>query len=89
MGTRAGLDAVAKRKDPCQWRESNSDHPAHSLDTILTETASGIHCIRNWVGPTAGPGTVVAKRKVLPLPGTELQSSSPSHLPDFTSRSLK
>jgi len=37
MGPRAGLDAVAKRKNPCSCREPNPGSPAHSLVTILTE----------------------------------------------------
>jgi hypothetical protein len=30
VGPRAGLDAVAKRKIPSPFRESNSDHPAYN-----------------------------------------------------------
>jgi hypothetical protein len=37
VGPRDGLDAVAKRKIPSPCRESNSDRPAFSLVTILTE----------------------------------------------------
>jgi len=38
LGTRASLDVVARRKNfnPC-W-ELNLGHPAHSLDSTLTET---------------------------------------------------
>jgi hypothetical protein len=34
---RAGLDAVARRKNPSPCRESNAGRPARSLVTILTE----------------------------------------------------
>jgi len=37
MGSRAGLDAVAKRKNPCPCRESNPGRTAFSLVTILVE----------------------------------------------------
>jgi hypothetical protein len=33
----AGLEAVAKRKYPCPFREPNPGRPAHSLVTVLTE----------------------------------------------------
>jgi hypothetical protein len=36
-GTSAGLDAVAKRKNPCNYREYNTSRTVHSLVTILTE----------------------------------------------------
>jgi len=35
VGLRVGLDAVAKRKVPCQ--ELNPGHPAYSSVSILTE----------------------------------------------------
>jgi hypothetical protein len=31
-----GLDALAKRENPCPCKESNAGHPTHSLVTILT-----------------------------------------------------
>jgi hypothetical protein len=37
MGPRAGLDAVAKRKNPYPCQESNPSCPAHNLVTIPTE----------------------------------------------------
>jgi hypothetical protein len=37
MGSRAGLDAVTKRENPCPARESNPDRPSRSVVTILTE----------------------------------------------------
>jgi hypothetical protein len=41
---RAGLDAVARRKNPSPSRESNPDFPARSLVTILTELPLLSHC---------------------------------------------
>jgi hypothetical protein len=37
VGSRAGLDAVAKKKNPCLCRESNPGRPSHSLDITVTE----------------------------------------------------
>jgi len=37
MGTRFGLDAVAKRRIPCIYWESKAGRPARSLVIILTE----------------------------------------------------
>jgi len=37
VGTRADLDAVAKRKSLCPCREPNSGRPVRSPVTILTE----------------------------------------------------
>jgi len=37
MGTRVGVDAVAKRKNPCICRESNPGSPVRSRVTVLTE----------------------------------------------------
>jgi hypothetical protein len=37
VGPKAGLDAVAKRKVPCPWQESNSGSPDRSLINIPTE----------------------------------------------------
>jgi hypothetical protein len=37
VGPRAGLDAVAKRKNLAPCRESNLGHPSRSLVTVLTE----------------------------------------------------
>jgi hypothetical protein len=37
MGPRASLDAVAKRKIPYSYQESNPSHPARNLFTMLTE----------------------------------------------------
>jgi hypothetical protein len=37
VGPRIGLGAVAKRKIPCHYRESNPIRPARSLVTILTD----------------------------------------------------
>jgi hypothetical protein len=48
LGHITGLDAVAKKKIPIPSRESNSDSPARSLLTILTEISrrnSGYKCI--------------------------------------------
>jgi len=36
VGTRASLDAVAKRKIPSPCRQSNPDHPTYNLVAILT-----------------------------------------------------
>jgi hypothetical protein len=36
VGTGVGLNAEAKRKNPCPYREPKSDNPAHSLVIILT-----------------------------------------------------
>jgi len=37
VGRRAGLDAVAKTKSRCSYRESNSDRSVRSLVTIWIE----------------------------------------------------
>jgi hypothetical protein len=37
VGSRAFLDAVARRKSPCPCRESKYGHLARSLVTLLTE----------------------------------------------------
>jgi hypothetical protein len=37
VGPRTGLDAVAKRKIPSPFRESNPNHPAHSQVALPTE----------------------------------------------------
>jgi hypothetical protein len=40
VGLTTGQDAVAKRKYPCIYRESNPGRPARSLVTILTQLPS-------------------------------------------------
>jgi hypothetical protein len=37
MGSRAGLDVMARRKGPCRCQESNPVRSARSLLTMLTE----------------------------------------------------
>jgi hypothetical protein len=37
MGPRAGLDAVAKKENPCPCRESNPGRPVRCLVTVPTE----------------------------------------------------
>jgi len=37
VGHRTTIDAMLKRKNPFPSQEGNPGHPAHSLDTILTE----------------------------------------------------
>jgi len=46
LDSRAGLDAMQKRKNPCLCRESNPGRPARNLVTILTELqwSGHVHC---------------------------------------------
>jgi hypothetical protein len=48
VGTRAGMDAMARRKIPCLCRESNPGRPSRSLVTILTELTQLCFALRNF-----------------------------------------
>jgi hypothetical protein len=43
--SRSGMEAVAKKKNPCPYRESKPGPPARSLVTILTEIFRLLHII--------------------------------------------
>jgi hypothetical protein len=60
VDTRASLNAVAKKKIPCFYRESNAGLPFRSLVTILTELHRLRHCEGSFIKV---PGTEVADGK--------------------------
>jgi len=50
VGPRAGLDAVAKRKNPCPCRKPNTGPPHRKLVTILTENSdAGILYVNKYI----------------------------------------
>jgi hypothetical protein len=58
--------------DEDQWLTSQPSH------FTLQEKATNINWISIWVGPTANVN-LVAKRNILPLPGTELTVQPIAH----------
>jgi hypothetical protein len=63
-----------------QWRYSSTHYPRHKMyelyaPAVFAPQEPPSTSLTDWVGPRAGLD-VVAKRKFLPLPGIELQSSN-------------